>query len=294
MTQPDLRSIAREAEIFDGAPPISDQALLAAEQGRRRVFGAGSDAVGILGEGELDLVVRPGARGNGLGTRLLAQLLDAAGTDELRAWSHGENPAATALLTRAGFAPIRVLFRLALDIAQLDAAVADARPLPEGFSIEVFDGAADTGGPDSPRESEWVRVNAAAFADHPEQGAITLDDFRSTMAQPWFDPNDLLLAIDETNGAIAGYGWIKTIAGGTPDAAPETELYVLGVSPEYAGRGLGAALFGASLARMRDLGTSRITLYVDESNTNAVQLYMRGGFTIDQRSTQWLRSTPPI
>ena len=66
-----VRELIAEAERFDGAPPISDQALLAASQGRRRILEvfpgpAGQSAVadaralgaiGILGEGELDLVV---------------------------------------------------------------------------------------------------------------------------------------------------------------------------------------------------------------------------------------------
>ncbi len=282
MTPLGLRSFVAEAEAFDGVSPVSDQTLLAAEQGRRTVLRPDADSLGILGEGELDLVIRPGARGQGKGTALLSQLLELAGGAELRAWSHGENPAAAALLANAGFSPIRTLFRLALDTAKLDDAIENARELPTGFHIEAFDGA-----PDSPRADDWVRVNAAAFASHPEQGGVTLEDFRATMRQGWFRAADLLLAVDDATGEVAGYGWIKTIE--TPGEPLETELYVLGVHPEHAGKGLGAALFGESLRRMRELGTSRITLYVDESNANAVELYLRGGFEIDQRSTQWLR-----
>lgn len=293
------RALLAEAEHADGTPPVSDQALLAATQGRRMLFAyaAESDAVasaplavGIVGEGELDLVVRPTQRGRGIGRAALDALIRLTDTDqpgELRAWAHGENPAATALLTSAGFTPIRELLRLSLDPALLPRAVADARSLPAGFRVQRFDPAEEH------QVEEWVRVNAAAFSDHPEQGAVTTADFRALTEESWFDAEDLLLAIDQgatvERDVLAGYAWIKTIRGGDGPAAIETELYVLGVDPEYAGRGLGAALLGETLRRMMTHHPDRITLYVDGGNANARTLYARAGFVIDQRSTQWLR-----
>jgi len=284
--------VLETAERADGMPPVSDQALLAARHGQRRLFGvvgpAGAlDGVAILGEAELDLVVRPEARGRGLGSAALAGLLeqherDAAGAagHELRAWAHGENPAATALLERAGFSPVRSLLRLALPVDRLSDAIAEARALPAGFRIAGFD-PADDGQADS-----WVRVNAAAFADHPEQGSVTHGDFRALTAEPWFDPDDLRLAFDERSGSLAGYSWIKTVR--EAGAGTETELYVLGVDPAYAGRGLGAALLGETLRRMSEHSPDRISLYVDGDNDSARALYDRAGFAVDQRSTQWL------
>lgn len=322
-----VRELLAEAELADGSPPVSDQAVLAASQGEREVLGASDsggrlDAVGILGQGELDLVVRPGARGRGLGSAMLQRLLDTADRDanhdavqgaarnedpatrqgeqqggeqhggELRAWQHGTNPAAETLLRRAGFAPVRRLYRLALDPARLPEAIAEARPLPDGFALRDFD-------PADPSQVEaWVRVNAAAFADHPEQGSMTTKDFRTLAAEPWFDPDDLILAFDTASantdgpaGRLAGYTWIKTVRGGEDGARPETELYVLGVDPQYAGLGLGAALLGETLRRMSAHDPGRITLYVDGDNESARALYDRAGFTVDRRSAQWLRRT---
>ena len=320
----DMRALLDVAERADGFPAVSDQATLAAAQGRRTVFlaavpGGPAAAVGILGEGELDLVVHPEARGRGLGARLLGDLLAAADPVALRAWAHGENAAAEKLLTRAGFAPARELLRLALDPARLPEAVAAARPLPEGYTVRAYDPAR------SDDAADWVRVNAAAFASHPEQGAVTLDDFTAMTREPWFDPGDLILAFDtataahpsETDAterntpaeplgrvdnarareqqALAGYTWVKTVreeADG--ETRTETELYVLGVDPAHAGRGLGAALLGETLRRMAEHEPDRITLYVDGDNENARALYNRAGFTIDQRSTQWLRDEHPV
>lgn len=299
-----VRALVADAERADGTSPISDQAMLAASRGTRVLVAfddtdidtdgdaasdpsAGSQnplAVGVFGEGELDLVVRPNARGAGVGSAALAHLLaeaDRAAPEALRAWAHGENPAASALLRVAGFAPVRTLYRLALDPARLSAAIAEARAMPSGFRLELFDPA------NHEHAESWVRVNASAFADHPEQGGVTDADFAALRAEPWFDPADLILARDESTGSLAGYTWIKTVRQGE---LVEAELYVLGVDPVYAGRGLGAALLGETLRRMSEHHPTRITLYVDGSNEHALALYTRAGFTVDTVSTQWLRN----
>jgi len=296
------RALIAEAEAHDGVSPVSDQALLAAARGQRELF-APPGAVGILGQGEVDLVVRPEDRGRGLGTALLTQMLESADDgagEELRAWSHGENPAAEALLERAGFRPIRTLYRMALDPALLPSDGRDplALPVPDGYALRAFD-------PERPADAAaWVRANAAAFAHHPEQGRITEADFALMREEPWFDAADLILLAEDGPGSeIAGSTWIKTVpakggstgAGahdGKPNdgAAVETELYAVGVRPEHAGRGLGGVLLDATLARMAQHRPTRVTLYVDGDNEAALKLYARVGFTVDQRSTQWARS----
>ena len=38
-------------------------------------------------------------------------------------------------------------------------------------------------------EAELLRVNAAAFAHHPEQGSMDAAELAERMAEPWFDPD---------------------------------------------------------------------------------------------------------
>ncbi len=287
------RALIADAHAADGASPVSDQALVAVTQGSRELAlyaQAPLDdrivAAGILGEGELDLVVRPDERGRGVGTAALAELLSVADTaaapTPILAWAHGDNPAADALLTHAGFSPVRSLYRMALDPARLPGDGRDplAASVPPGFSLHTFEASRDA--------AAWVRVNAAAFADHPEQGRITESDFALMRDADWFDPSDLFLLVD-ARGEAVGYTWVKTVRADTGHV--ETELYALGVDPAHAGLGLGRLLLDVTLARMAAHAPAQVTLYVDGDNTRAVGLYESVGFTIDSRSRQWSRAT---
>lgn len=295
------RALIAEVEASDGVSPVSDQALLAAAQGQRALLlftdrgdadrgspEAGADlesadpvAVGIVGQGEVDLAVRPAARRRGIGAAALAELLSRADGD-LLAWAHGENPAAEALLARAGFAPVRSLYRMTLDPELLPGDGRDplSLPAPPDLRLRAFD-------PARPADAAaWVRANAAAFATHPEQGRITESDFALMRDEPWFDADDLILLAEASGDELAGSTWIKTVR---ENAGVECELYAVGVRPEYAGRGLGKLLLDVTLARMAQHSPDRVSLYVDGENERAVRMYEHASFTVDSRSRQWAR-----
>lgn len=291
-----VRMIVRAAELHDSRSPVSDQALVAAAQGRRLVarFAAVGDdadssgpvAIGIAGDGELDLVVHPEVRGRGIGTAALTELLARTGPP-VKAWSHGINPAADALLARAGFTPVRELLRMTLEPALLPHG--DPVDAPAWLSITPH-----TSG-SAVEAAAWVAVNAAAFSGHPEQGAMTLDDFAALTREEWFDAEDLLLAFDTRGSGAerpAAFAWVKTVttqASQTELGGTECELYALGVHPDEAGAGLGRILLDRALRRMAEHDPDRISLYVDGDNERAVRLYERSGFTVDQRSRQWMQ-----
>jgi mycothiol synthase len=115
-------------------------------------------------------------------------------------------------------------------------------------------------------------VNAAAFAQHPEQGALTAEDLRSRMAQDWFNPEDLLLAIDQA-GAIVGFHWMKI-------TGSQGEVYVLGVAPEHSHQGIGRALLAAGILHMQRRGVRQAELYVEASQSRVVRMYQKNGFTV--------------
>ncbi|TDD80025.1 mycothiol synthase [Actinomadura rubrisoli] len=258
---------AEAAAAADGVGPLSEHAVLALRGGRPGL--TVSEAGAVIAYAHLDpatdeepaageLFVHPDHRRRGHGRALLRALREKA-AGPLRVWAHGDLPAAARLAEAEGMVRVRALF-------QMRRPAADPLPEPpvaEGVRIRAFEPGRD--------EESWLEVNGRAFADHPEQGAWTIDDVRAREAEDWFDPAGFFLA--ERDGRLAGFHWTKVHPGGIG------EVYVVGVDPDAQGLGLGRALTLAGLHHLRGLGLDQIMLYVDGSNTAAVRLYESLGFT---------------
>lgn len=273
-------AVADAAHDVDGADPFNEQTRLDLASGRRSAHVARLDgravAAAAAGGGELDLVVLPAERGRGFGTAVLESLLPALEPD-VSAWSHGDHPAAHALALSHGFQRVRTLLRLALPALD-DVADGDAGDARDGIRIERFDPRTDA--------ATWLDLNARAFAGHPEQGGMTARDLAEREREAWFDPADFLVAKD-ADGTMLGFHWMKLEPG-----ADDGEVYVLGVDPDAAGRGLGRRLLAAGLNRMRREGRRTASLYVEGDNEPALALYRRFGFVTAAVDVQYKR-TPP-
>jgi mycothiol synthase len=57
------------------------------------------------------------------------------------------------------------------------------------------------------------------------------------------------------------------------------EVYVVGISPQAQGRGLGKALTLTGLHHLRDRGMREVILYVEADNAPAIAVYSGLGFT---------------
>jgi len=195
-----------------------------------------------------------------------------AGPLPVRIWAHGDLPAAARLAAAAGFTRVRSLLQMRRSLAE---PLPEPR-LPDGVTLRTFVPGQD--------EDEWLTVNAAAFADHPEQGSWTRDELEHREAQPWFDPAGFFLATRA--GQLAGFHWTKVhtpAVDGVGEPAgpgqPTGEVYVVGVNPAEQGTGLGKALTLAGLHYLRDREIPSVMLYVDGENTAAIRLYKSLGFT---------------
>ena len=257
----DIEQIASTAEEADGAAPLDEATWLALRHHPERVRRwDGEDAVALLVGGELTLLVHPDARGRGEGTRLLDAVLADPDTEQdapLSAWSHGDHPAAATLAKGHRFERVRELWVMRRPSTQ---------PLPE---LTVPDGVTVRGY--RPEDAgEVIRVNAAAFAHHPEQGSMDEANLAERMAEPWFDPAGLLVA--DGGGRLLGFHWTKR-------HSPELgEVYVVGIDPAAQGRGLGKVLTLAGLHHLVDGGAREILLYVASDNAPAIAVYSGLGF----------------
>jgi mycothiol synthase len=212
------------------------------------------------------LVVSPDHRRRGIGSLLLQRLIMES-SSPLRVWAMGDTPAARALAATAGMVPRRELLIME---RQLDDEVPEP-VMPPGVQIRTFVPGQD--------EQEWLRVNAAAFADHPEQALIDSDDLADRMAESWFDPNGFFVAT--INDTMVGFHWTKQ------HQDQLGEVYVLGIAPSAAGGGLGKALLLTGLRSLQERGSTRVELYVEADNRAAVELYLFYGFATVSRDVMY-------
>ena len=239
-----------------------------------------------------EVVVDPDFRGRGLGMGLVRAAVDRQGG----VWAYGDLPAAARVAQRLGLVRGRVLLQLR---RHRDAGAVPAAIWPPGISVRTFRPGRD--------EAAFLRVNARAFAWHPEQGRLDLAGLRAEMAQPWFDPAGFFLAV--RGEQVIGFHWTKvhpvdpTPAGASPVPAggqgpigaesagtgpvetgtatgqgPIGEVYVIGVDPDAGVRGLGTPLTAAGLRYLENRGIGTVMLYVEGDNEKALQLYERFGF----------------
>lgn len=242
---------------------------------------AAVDATAQVPSGEL--AVHPDYRRRGRGSALLKGMRQLA--PEVRIWAHGGLDASRGFAQALGLEPMRELLKLQRDAEVRDAdpseaAVAGSPALPApptGFTVQQFTPGID--------DQAWLALNAVAFADHPEQGSLTQRDLDQRISQPWFRADSFFLLRTEDaahpGDQLAGSIWLK-IANGIP------EIYVVAVSPDHQGRGLGGWLTGYGLAQAARLTPGApVVLYVDGENIPAVRAYRRAGFVTAETHIQY-------
>jgi mycothiol synthase len=269
-------AVAASAADADGSPPLSEQFRLAlrsaSTEGAQHVVARSDGAVvgyaqvraGASGEPpSAELVVAPTARRHGVGTVLLGAL-----PPDARVWSHASGPAgeaAAAFAATRGLGPVRSLHVMGRSL--VDGPAWPEAVVPERYAVRRFEPGRD--------EDAWLALNAAAFAHHPEQGSLTRVDLDQRTAEPWWDPDGLLLLVEAADpDRLVASHWTKV----DPPGGEVGEVYVVAVSPAHQGEGLGRAVTVLGLDHLRSLGLSRVVLYVDEENTAAVRTYRGLGF----------------
>jgi len=260
--------LAEAAHGVDGVAPFNEATTIALRDGAPLRVNRHDDVLAAIavGDAPVELVVHPRHRRRGHGRAVVDELL---AQGETRFWAHGDLPAARALARSVGLTAARTL----LVLATTDREVPLVR-VPDGVTIRTFtDSDADA----------IVAVNARAFADHPEQGAMDRADFDRRRRESWFDPDGLFVA--ERDGRVIGFHWTKLADG-------VGEVYVVGVDPEAHGSGLGTALTATGLHHLWSHDPQRIELYVEGDNAAALAVYHRLGFVETARDVLYVAPRP--
>ncbi|SDI91712.1 mycothiol synthase [Frankineae bacterium MT45] len=266
-----VHRLAAAVERRDGAPPLSDDALLHLGDPARLHLTATDGSARLTGYAQLN----DGAA-EVLGDRVTvaALLAELEGlSPALTVWSHGRRSPVAAAAGERGYRTGRVLWQLR---STNDAPVASgATDGPADVTIRPFVVGQD--------EEELLRINRSAFVDLPDQGGWTRADLEDRFAADWFDATGLLVAERTEPGAepgtgagtgeLLGFHWTKVHPGNLG------EVYILAVAPEAQGMRLGRILLQAGLGHLRQRGTDGVLLYVDDSNQTALRLYEQNGFS---------------
>jgi mycothiol synthase len=254
----------------DGTHPLSEHVMLQLRLGgnadaRHLLLFCAEDLIGYAHLDADDLVAELAVLG-AANTQLLVDALIAAAGEPLRIWARGKSSGIAGVLRGLGFRETRVLLQLR---RSLQSPALGEPEWPADVSVRTFVVGQD--------EAAWLEVNNAAFADHPDQSGWTRQDILTREQEPWFDPAGFFLA--ERDGELVGFHWTKVHAAEGRDREPIGEVYVVGIAPSMQGHHLGSALTLAGLIHLRDGGLNTVMLYVDESNSAAVRVYERLGFT---------------
>lgn len=267
--------LVTSAAVHDGYSSLSDHLWLELMNNRGRDVRAvlandhGGDLIGYAQLAKanestaIELLVAPqvGEHSSELRSALLQSALELVAADGgggVNWWVHHPDSTADTIAAGAGLALGRQLLQMRCSL-----------PVSNGPTVETraFEVGRD--------EQEWLRVNNAAFHDHPEQGGWTLDTLRQREAEPWFDPKGFRL--HERDGRLAAFCWTKVHADTSP---PMGEIYVIAVDPQFHGSGLGRALTVAGLDHLASVGLDVGMLHVDGANQAAMGLYTSLGFTV--------------
>ncbi len=269
-----LEQLVGSIALIDGVRPTNESADLVIAGQRPGTFLLATDddgqVVGFAIVDERDEAIQVGVDGNhrrrGHGSALLRGAFEAR--PEYSAWAFGTLPGAEGLAASLGLHAVRELLQMGRPLG------GEAAPVvPQGWVIRTF----------RPEDAEGiVATNAAAFVHHPEQGKLTVDEFRDLTGQPWFSADGLLVITPASaTDSIAGFHWTKRQDDTTG------EVYVLAVHPEHSGHGLGRVLLEAGLAHLEATGCTEVTLFVEASEERVVQMYRSASFVTSNIDTSY-------
>jgi mycothiol synthase len=213
-------------------------------------------------------------RRRGIGSRLLETQIDAVRSAaptcrEVCIAAYEPSPEAHGFATFHGFRQARRFWLMTRTRDDLQDPV-----WPAGIVTRLFV-------PGEAAVRDWTDAYNASFARHYHFARTSYEVAGAMAAAKDFDPTSLLLAYSGERCV----GFVRDEV-----HAERGEVGVIGVVPEFQGRGLGRALLRWGVRRLAELGARPVTLLVDGDNENALGLYRSEGFEVTRTRIIWSRS----
>ncbi len=228
-----------------------------------------------IGRVVLDCVVHPQHWRKGIATALFRYGMHRAREFGARA-AHvniaENNAAASNLLTRLGFRRVRRSLELELPLSEArypdaEHATLRCRHFQQGD------------------EGTLTQLQNRSFAGTWGYDMNTVEEIEYRINMSDCCPESIILAVD--GDRIVGYCWTtitseeKAVAG-----TRGGRIYMLGVDPDYRGRGIGKQVLAAGLSHLQGKGLETVELTVDSQNRAARALYESAGFRVSS-TTLW-------
>ncbi len=170
------------------------------------------------------------------------------------------------LLTRMGFTFIRRFLELRLDLSKT--------PLPDIGQVSPRCRSLQTG-----EEERLTQLQNRSFSGAWGYNANTVEEIIYRIGLPNCSPEDIIMAFDSDKPI--GYCWTRINFQKNKAPSEGTgRIYMLGVDPDYRGRGLGRQLLLAGLSYLKSKGLRVVELTVDRENKVACALYKSVGFKL--------------
>jgi mycothiol synthase len=226
-----------------------------------------------IGRAVLDCLVHPEHRRKGLATELFHHASRRArelGARVAHVNTPEDNIAARALLSKLGFRFARRFLNLTLELSEARLLDEEKVALP-GRHLQRGE------------QAELTRIQNRCFAGTWGYNPNTLEEIVYRLKLTGSSPEDVILVCQ--GDRLAGYCWTLTSPGASAAAGANVgRIYMLGVDPDYRGRGIGKRALLAGLAHLKSKGIQVVELTVDSENTAACALYKSGGFRISSTS----------
>jgi mycothiol synthase len=151
--------------------------------------------------------------------------------------------------------------------------------LPAGVILRTF-------GTDGEDTAAYADLMNASFLSHPTPVSWTRQQVERAHGMPGIELDGIaLLALSDRPSPLVGF--VRTRVEEDDAGRRFGEVALVGVLPEWRGRGLGRALMRWSIARFRSLGLEEAELLVVAANDRALGLYAAEGFRTVVAWPQW-------